>query len=106
MERTFKRISTGEAREILARPDVAILDVRDPASFGAAHIPSAVNVGQANLPAVLESTRKEQPVLIYCYHGHSSQAFAQLFADFGFGEVYSLDGGYTQWEFEQRHASS
>lgn len=96
----FKRINLEETRQLLTRPNVAVFDVRDPDSYQAAHMPSAVNVSEANLPAILQSTPKERPLLIYCYHGHSSQAWAQMFADFGFQEVYSMDGGYTLWEQE------
>jgi rhodanese-related sulfurtransferase len=101
VERSFKRISTREARDLLARPPVTLLDVRDPLSFRSAHIEGALNVGEDSVLAVLGTTPKEQPVLIYCYHGVSSQAYAELFADHGFKDVYSLDGGYTQWAVEQ-----
>jgi rhodanese-related sulfurtransferase len=101
VEPTFKRIGTDAACTLLSRPDILILDVRDPASFQSAHIAAAVNVNPENVFTVLQSTAKERPVLIYCYHGHSSQTYAQLFADFGFTEVYSLDGGYEQWHAQQ-----
>jgi rhodanese-related sulfurtransferase len=100
VERSFKRINIQEARDLLARAPVTLLDVRDPVSFKSAHIEGAINVGEADVSSVLGSP-KDQPVLIYCYHGVSSQAYAQLFADFGFKDVYSLDGGYTQWAVEQ-----
>ena len=46
---------------------------------------------------MLSATPKDAPVLIYCYHGNASQEFAQIFSDFRFREVYSLDGGYEAW---------
>ena len=101
MKCTFKRIDIGAALKLLSRPDVVILDVRDAASFHDSHMTAALNLHQDNVFQVMQATSKEQPVLIYCYHGHASQTYAQLFADFGFREVYSLDGGYTQWHAEQ-----
>jgi thiosulfate sulfurtransferase len=101
MDRFFKRISTQQARELLASPPITVVDVRDPGSFQASHIDGAVNVSEATVGEVLDSTPKDQTVLIYCYHGISSQAYAQLFADFGFKNVYSMNGGYTQWAAEQ-----
>jgi len=41
-------------------------------------------------------------VLLYCYHGNASQTYGQMFADFGFAEVYSLDGGFAAWQRAQR----
>src|SRR6266568_8889111 len=54
-------------------------------------------VSHANISAVLGTTAKAQPILIYCYHGNASREYAQIFSDFGFSEVYSLDGGYEAW---------
>jgi rhodanese-related sulfurtransferase len=97
VEPTFKRIGIDAACTLLSHPDILILDVRDPASFQRAHIAAAVNVSPENVFPVLQSAPKNRPVLIYCYHGNSSQTYAQLFADYGFTEVYSLDGGYEEW---------
>ena len=38
---------------------------------------------------------KDAPVLVYCYHGNSSQEYAQMLADFRFNQVYSVDGGFA-----------
>jgi thiosulfate sulfurtransferase len=34
---------------------------------------------------------------VVCYHGHSSQGAAQFMLQQGFAEVYSMDGGFTEW---------
>ena len=39
----------------------------------------------------------EQPVLVMCYHGHSSQGAAQYLINQGYDEVYSVDGGFEGW---------
>jgi rhodanese-related sulfurtransferase len=101
---TFERIGVGAAAELLGRDDVAVLDVRDAASFQKAHIGSARWVSEANLYEVLTSTPKDKPVLIYCYHGNASQSYAKIFNDFGFGDVYSLDGGFEHWSQAQNAA--
>ncbi|MGJ4929981.1 ankyrin repeat domain-containing protein [Bradyrhizobium sp. HKCCYLS2038] len=72
-------------------------DVRDQASFTAAHIAGAQHLTQRNLSALISGTTRHSAILIYCYHGHASQEYAQTFSDFGFTEVYSLDGGYEAW---------
>jgi thiosulfate sulfurtransferase len=38
-------------------------------------------------------------MVVVCYHGHSSQQAAAWLAGQGFAEVYSLDGGFTEWEY-------
>jgi len=37
---------------------------------------------------------KDAPVVIYCYHGNASKVFAQMFVDFRYSKVFSVDGGY------------
>ncbi|TVZ38763.1 rhodanese-related sulfurtransferase [Alteromonadaceae bacterium 2753L.S.0a.02] len=94
----FKRISVDEADQILARsPEALLLDIRDENSFKESHHPRALLLTDANLRKILKSTDKNTPVLIYCYHGNSSQDIAKMFADFGFKECYSVDGGYAAW---------
>ena len=84
------------------RNDVLVLDVRDAKSFGKAHIDGALHVSTANLSTVIDGTAKNRPILIYCYHGNASREYARIFADFGFSEVYSLDGGYEAWSTRPR----
>jgi thiosulfate/3-mercaptopyruvate sulfurtransferase len=93
----FRRIGLAEAQVVLAREGVAILDVRAPDTFHAGHIEGARHVSMADLGPVMASTPKTAPVLIYCYRGNASQEYAQIFSDFRYLEVYSLDGGYEAW---------
>jgi rhodanese-related sulfurtransferase len=93
----FQRIDVQRAEALFARGDLAVLDVRDAGSFDQSHIDGAQHVTSANLSAVLGATAKTRTILIYCYHGNASREYAQIFSDFGFPEVYSLDGGYEAW---------
>lgn len=94
---TFSRISVEAARELMARDDILVLDVRDASAYALARIGSARRISDADLYEVLAGTPKARPVLIYCYHGNASQTYAQTFTDFGFREVYSMDGGFERW---------
>jgi thiosulfate sulfurtransferase len=40
----------------------------------------------------------EQPVLVICYHGISSQGAAQYLVNQGFEQVYSVVGGFDEWK--------
>ncbi|MDD2876940.1 MAG: ankyrin repeat domain-containing protein [Acidiphilium sp.] len=97
----FKRISVTEAQAVIAHPEVRVFDVRDADAFAQTHIQFAQNISITNLSEVLRATPKTTPILIYCYHGHASQEYAQIFSDFGFLEVYSLDGGHVAWTNRQ-----
>lgn len=103
-QRVFRRIDAETARQLLARDPVLVLDSRDQASFDLAHIANARRLSSDNLDAILLGAPKFMPVLHYCYHGNASQIYGQMFADFGFAEVYSLDGGFEAWQ--QLHLKS
>jgi thiosulfate/3-mercaptopyruvate sulfurtransferase len=93
----FHRIDADAAAELLQRDDVLRFDVRDAGSFAQAHITGAQHLTQRNLSELITGTTRRMPILIYCYHGNASQDYAQTFSDFGFTEVYSLDGGFEAW---------
>ncbi len=93
----FRRIGIDEAQRLVRRDDVVVLDARDAVSFGNAHVKGARHLSTSNLSDIIDQTERGRPVLIYCYHGNASREYARIFADFGFSEVYSLDGGYDAW---------
>lgn len=93
----FRRIDVATARELLRRPDVLLLDCRTTVDFQRGSMDGAQHLCDSNAGDYLMGHPKHTPVLIYCYHGNASQHRAQMFVDFGFSEVYSLDGGYEAW---------
>ncbi|MFT4615176.1 MAG: thiosulfate sulfurtransferase [Bacteroidia bacterium] len=93
----FKRISVDEAKALIAAQDVTVIDVRDAGSFEASSITGATHVADHNLQDFVSLTDKEKPLVIYCFHGNSSQGAADYFDGQGFAEVYSMDGGYEAW---------
>jgi len=77
--------------------DAVFVDIRDPQSFAAGHIPGSQHLDNSNLPKFLGSVDKNQKVIVVCYHGISSQGAAGYIAGNGFTDVHSMDGGYTAW---------
>lgn len=94
---SFYHLSVAELKDLRQNSDPTILDIRDPASFASGHIQGAIHLTDANAPHVLTQLTAADPVVVCCYHGHSSQPVAQWLVNQGFQRVYSLDGGYTEW---------
>jgi thiosulfate sulfurtransferase len=94
----FGRANAAEALKLIfalheqERP-YTLFDARDPHSYGHGHLPGALPLGEHAVAAWTNKLPSERPVFIYCSMGFSSQTFAQRFADAGFSQVYSIDGG-------------
>lgn len=95
---TYKHISITEAEALIAQGNIKIVDIRDGLSFDNGHIDNAIQLDNNNVEAFVNNTAIDTPIIVYCYHGHSSQNAGQFLSEQGFKEVYSLDGGYELWK--------
>ena len=94
---TPKRISALEVEKLLEDGRVTIADIRDKKSYLTSNIPDSIHLSQDNLEEFMKNTNAEEPLLIYCYHGINSIKTAKYFVSQGFKNVYSLDGGYSEY---------
>ncbi|WP_222948402.1 thiosulfate sulfurtransferase GlpE [Thauera sedimentorum] len=91
----FQCLPAAEAAELIRKErEIRIFDVRDMPSYQQAHVEGAMQLTEDRVPLWVGKIARTTPVLIYCYHGNASQTFAQMFSDFRFQRVYSVDGGY------------
>jgi thiosulfate sulfurtransferase len=94
---TITEIDADQALIHLQAGDTLFMDVRDPASFAAGHLPGAVNVGDATIQQFLTETERDQRVIVYCYHGNMSMGGAAYLTENDFDDVASLRGGFAAW---------
>ena len=97
---TFKCISIDEAKALIDKGGITIADVRDADTYLVSNIENAINIQQESMDAFLAAADRDQPLLVYCYHGNSSQGAADYFFNQGFEDVYSMDGGYEAWRLK------
>ncbi|HEX9444735.1 MAG TPA: thiosulfate sulfurtransferase GlpE [Candidatus Binatia bacterium] len=96
-------IKIDEAKKKFDRRDCLFVDVRDPGSYRAAHVPGAVHLHDGNVRQFVEGADKEREVIVYCYHGNSSLGAAAYFLENGFKNVASLSGGFEAWRQVYEH---
>lgn len=94
---SFERINVEQARHLIANEQAQIVDIRDENAYRADHITNAHLLSPQNIDQYIAQADLESPLIIYCYHGHSSQTAAAHFKQVGFDRVYSLDGGFEAW---------
>lgn len=94
----IKQITHQATEQLIAAGDVVIADVRDHDSYIQGHIAGAIHLSMASLQQFCATTEKNKPIVVYCYHGITSQAVAQHLLDQGFTKVFSLAGGFSAWK--------
>lgn len=92
-------LSPQQAINLVNSKDGVFVDLRDAAAFKKSHIVEALHIPLSKLAeqqSQLESYR-DKPIILVCNLGqHSGTASKQLRAE-GFGEVYKMAGGMTEW---------
>ncbi len=98
------RVPPAEARALIGRGDVLIVDVRDPSEVQASgKLKGAVNVSRGMLefradpesPYHDKSFQKDKTVLVYCASGGRSALVGKTLKDFGYSNVVNI-GGFKQ----------
>ncbi|MEH8019967.1 MULTISPECIES: thiosulfate sulfurtransferase GlpE [Rheinheimera] len=101
----FQHISVMQTAELLAAGKVVVADIRDEQSYNTGHIEGAYHLTNGSLNSFMQQFEFDQPVVVVCYHGNSSQGAAQYLVQQGFEQVFSLDGGFESWRTQQPFVS-
>ena len=77
-----------------------LIDVRTPREFSNGFIEGAKNIDYNgdSFEKQMKKLDKTKPVLVYCAAGGRSENAAELLQEWGFKEVYDLEGGYNGWK--------
>ncbi len=99
------RITPDQAREMVAKRNALIVDVRDSQEIQAGgKVSGAVNVPRGMLefradpdsPYHDKSFSKDRPVIVYCASGGRSALSGKTLMDLGFKDVHNL-GAFKDW---------
>jgi thiosulfate sulfurtransferase len=93
----FETITVEQAHQRWKDDRCVMIDIRDEQSFSAGHVPGAFHLTDASLSVFMQQNECDRPIMVMCYHGHSSRNAAQYLIHQGFDAVYSIDGGFAAW---------
>lgn len=99
--RVYSELTPDEANTLIEKEEACIIDIRDSGSYSAGHISNAIQLDNASVEPFLENTDKEMALIIYCYHGISSNSAASFFVDQGFSRVHHIVGGFEAWQRDE-----
>jgi thiosulfate sulfurtransferase len=100
----YKKISVADSEKLIKESHPLILDCRGLQDYKTGHLEDALHVHEGLKESLVKRGDKQRSLLIYCYYGHASEHLAEFFADFGFKDVYSLQGGYASWQESRKGA--
>lgn len=80
-------------------PDFLILDVRGPGEHAEGHVKDSIlmELQSPDFLAKLKELDKNKTYLVYCRSGIRSAKAAQIMEDMGFNNIYTMEGGFTNW---------
>lgn len=98
------RITPAQGRDIIAKGNTLVLDVRDAPEVAAGKVAGALNVSRGMLefradpksPYHDKNFNKDKTILVYCASGGRSAPSGKLLKDMGYEHVYNL-GAFKDW---------
>ncbi len=94
----FRKTDVNGARKLIKEKEAILVDVRDTDSYIASHAKSARHLTNDNIAEFINTVEPDCPIVVMCYHGVRSRGVAQYLANQGYQEVYSIDGGFSEWQ--------
>ncbi len=79
----IKQIDVHQVKQLEDKDSATIVDIRDPTSFNAGHIPNAIHLSDGTVEQFIIDTDKNKPLVV--------------FSEKGFKEVSSMIGGFEGW---------
>lgn len=97
MEEKFIEITPQQAWEMMQQQDAVLVDIRDQIQFSHSHPQEAFHLTNHSYGRFQDEYDYDEPVIVICYHGISSQSTAQFLIEQGYEQVYSVKGGFEAW---------
>lgn len=91
-------------KKIIAKENLALIDIRDSVNFEKSHIENSINISPQNFEKTIESLGKDRTVVIIGYDYDKktdvSAIIKKMKEDLGFENVLALSGGIIGWAEE------
>jgi len=93
----FTRLTVDEAKELAAKDNVQVIDVRTPAEYAGGHVPGAINIPHMSIIARKAEIDPDKEHVLICQVGQRSALACEFAAAAGFKDLYNVEGGTEAW---------
>ena len=97
LEEPFARITVDEAKEMVVRDDVVVVDVRELHEYQTGHVPGAKLIPVNTVPGRCEELPKDRDIVFVCQVGQRSALACEMAAAAGLTRLFNLEGGTGDW---------
>ena len=97
----FPSLTPDEFHQVIAEPDVQLVDVRTQAEYDRGYIVGAMNIDWQSSDFADDAAQlldKSHTVALYCRAGHRSHAAARKLYAMGYKHIVELQGGLEAWQ--------
>jgi len=91
-------VSIQQAKEMIDRGEVFILDVRTQEEYNEGHISGSTLIPVQELEARLNELPRNKKILVYCRSGNRSATASEILIKNGFTQIFNMKGGITEWK--------
>ncbi len=101
MNTAYMTISPADAKDLIRKENITLVDVRTPEEYQEGHIPQAVllPLDDIELKAKDILPNKNAVIIVYCRSGRRSKIASDELSNMGYKTVYDL-GGIIDWPYE------
>lgn len=91
-------LTTLAATRLINDSNAVLVDIREPAEFGAGHANNARNIPLADIGKRAADLPGGKPIIVMCANGQRAARAAAMLRTAGRDAVYCLDGGLHAWQ--------
>ncbi|MFB0901062.1 MAG: rhodanese-like domain-containing protein [Dehalococcoidia bacterium] len=95
---SFKKIDVHEAKKMIEKGDVQIIDSREADEHTEGHVPDSINIPHMETFNRLSEIETNKPVLFICKSGQRSAVALEFAIAAGLtNDLYNVEGGHDAW---------
>lgn len=93
-----KNLDAQTVDALRSRPDVLVIDVREPWEYEAGHIPGVTLIPMNDISARLSELPRDKTIILTCRSGNRSAQVTDYLLAQGFTNARNMSGGILSWQ--------